>query len=560
MKMKSIFAGIFWAFFCFLIASDLISSPTTAQQAGLCRENATEVITSGTNLRIRDYICDTPGNARIRVQLHRLSDTVADALIQGTLPEALQPVIGKARIVKNPVSETFTSLLDQFGQTQRNFCEQVEQAAPEGQSASISNRCEGKGQVNRRMLTGWGGGGGDLPAVADMKYLLEKNQLPPWYQPQPNQSSTNISGWRPMTKDDLTDLETKIRQFNALASRAKLSEHRPNIVNESRYIRLYRHLTGGRPPKGFSTVEASLSYLCGDEGREWMIYYTGRSMMVEVAIIENLSQKPVRLTDFEGVVARTEKLRRSRQLDDIKTTSPQPLGTAPIELGPREKIVLFQRMKLVAVYQPEYTRLPIFDYGPSHLVRRFAVDGEQVTLDRRGHNAALLTMSAEEGSCPYLFVHEDDVWVDHGKVLEKAKGESLKQWDNREFEGFRGSFRLTELEPELAIIDQAVLDVTLKTGETLSLRPDRRTLADADDRAETIYMHESVDLHFGLPSGLATLDVLRSKLRLLGHYERYSTIFRSAGLMPEEPKPQFCIKPARILLPGDAVRLMVAAN
>ena len=553
-----------WAVFLLSLFLFLPANLAVAQsESSSCRENATEVITAGENLRLRDYICETPNGARIRVQLHRVSDAVADAIIQRTLPTALEPVLGGTELIDNPVSERFKELMDKFAEKQGYACETINQLAPGGQETYHRDDCEGNGK--RRTLGGWDGSSvGPFPAAADMEHMLSNNALPPTYTISPDSSGEQTTGWRPMRLKDIENLDTKIKDFNLLAARAKQSVSPRNMISQARELRFYRYLADGNLPKGFSAIEASLSYICGDDGREWVIHYPHRSMMVEIAILENLTSKPVRFSGFWGVAGRSNKLRRPPALNYVKMAEVQNLGLAPITLGPGNRIALFQRMKLIVMHPPKGISLPIFDYGPAEYLRRFEANGHSVALERRDHNAALLTMSGEGGSCPYLYARAGNEWINYGKVLHKAQGAARKQWDAREFDGFLGSFRLTELEPELAVIDRAVLDVTLKSGDVLSLRPDREALANSDDRVEHIYMHEVVELRFDLPVGISKRDVSRSRIRLLGHYERYSTLFRSAGWMPKEPEPLYCPRPVKEQFDGaptsNSLRQMVLAD
>lgn len=106
-------------------------------------------------------------------------------------------------------------------------------------------------------------------------------------------------------------------------------------------------------------------------------------------------------------------------------------------------------------------------------------------------------------------------WTDHGKILHMAKSKDKEQAHTASISDFRPKFRLTQLEPEIAYIDQAELTVELNHGRSLALTASDPRLSSRDGRYAVLRMGEEMDFEFKLPNGVKKSDVGASRLRLL---------------------------------------------
>ena len=164
-----------------------------------------------------------------------------------------------------------------------------------------------------------------------------------------------------------------------------------------------------------------------------------------------------------------------------------------------------------------------YTYGPEIWIRGFSLNGEAINLPGRSANYIEMTMSSDEGSCPFLLARsEDGNWVEHGKILDKAPARDLEYTETRIFIGFQPQFRIEEREPELAVLDKAELTVILKSGESLALAPNLAALAQRDGRYVRLRWGEFVDFSFSLPEGFVGDDVVKSRLAVTGYYLRYN--------------------------------------
>ncbi len=71
--------------------------------------------------------------------------------------------------------------------------------------------------------------------------------------------------------------------------------------------------------------------------------------------------------------------------------------------------------------------------------------------------------------------------------------------------------------------------VALKTGATVTLKPDNPQLAARDGSYLQLYWGDAVDLAFALPAHVAESDVTESRVSVTGYYLRYSELQARAG-------------------------------
>ena len=141
---------------------------------------------------------------------------------------------------------------------------------------------------------------------------------------------------------------------------------------------------------------------------------------------------------------------------------------------------------------------PNYVYGPEFVLKGIGIDGQ--TIDFKEASRNLLTLSDEPGfgSCPYLYAWDDrdGVWVSRGKVIDDARGKSKETTQRISFAGFRSKFRLAEEELEVSYIDHVKLEVELKDGTGMSLKPDFAAMAEQDARYATIKAGDRIEFSF----------------------------------------------------------------
>ncbi|HLL29274.1 MAG TPA: hypothetical protein VKT73_16675 [Xanthobacteraceae bacterium] len=154
--------------------------------------------------------------------------------------------------------------------------------------------------------------------------------------------------------------------------------------------------------------------------------------------------------------------------------------------------------------------------------------------------------NAQEGegtSCPYLYAWNEELsaWQKYGKVIHRAQGRRREMTQAVKLTTFATKFRLAEEEPEDSFIDQVQLNVRLKNGSVLALKPSTSELADRDGRRLHIIEFQSAEFGFELPKEVTASDVETASISVTGYYE------------PREPA-RVCKRPNAIsyLIVGDA--------
>jgi len=168
----------------------------------------------------------------------------------------------------------------------------------------------------------------------------------------------------------------------------------------------------------------------------------------------------------------------------------------------------------------------VYVFGPELQLTGLVTGGKQLVFDQASHNFMQLTAGEGYGSCPYLYVWDDaeHAWVRHGKLIDKANRKDKEVTETKTFLGFRPKFRLAEDELEVSYIDYVKLEVELKNGTGMSLRPNFEAIAEKDARYATIKAGDRIEFSFALPPTIKSEDVKQSTLSVTGYYRRYSDL------------------------------------
>ncbi len=521
-------------FVCLLSFLPIQSTPLFA---GQCLQDIRTIKSGGNNMRLRDYLCQTQSNQSVRVRFHRVTDFVAHGILAGNLPAGFKTMFGKPKLIKNDVYREYKTLMDKFGEYTQGFgCETYKViAAGKGQGMQGDNQCTGESPI-RRSIGGWYKQleYSVFPAADDLRSLEYNGRVPKAYKSKTvteyGQRIKKI--WRYAKRRDFKNFEKKLSAYNSLITASKKSRE-GSMGNK--YFAMLEHITRKGVPRKFMVIygNAEQPADCAGYAARWVLNYTERAMLVDVAVIENTSSDVINIKHLLGAKAKKSKLRSFSKSTALRKKRARSLGTGALTLHPGEKALLFQRMAfIVDDDQQAGFKLPGYVYGPEVLLKGLEVNGERLDLEGQSSNFVSLTTGDEGGSCPYLYVWSSELndYINTGKMLDKAKGAGLEQSDQRHFEGFKSRFRIHEREPELAHIDQASLMIELKSGKRQILKPDVEDLAALDQKRLKLGYGEYVDLRFALPAGIKEDEVTHSTITLTGYYERYGELFNMSKL------------------------------
>jgi len=571
--------------------------------AGKCLKDAREVRLDRKNVvRLSDYLCrsDSDPNAVIRVQFQRLTGLSAGVIVNGGSAPWMSALYGKYRLVDNDVLREYKKLIAQFGSPVRERISTASEitiglslGTPAQRDAGEATYLEGgKGDSVRSFqllpLP-------DVPLVDEAVHILNERTWPaslhmyydtsgftanPGENSAPPSLMNLITLWRYLTPQDLKEYSKRVQRYNSLVVDRQYGTIRP----APKSVQLVEYLTSGGWPENFLVATANVvDDSTGCSVLDFTI--TQYEVDVEVAVIENVSQKPLKLDRLFGravadislreivtpkgpqldapelgfsgqTVASGEKLivptsinfrsqmesvRPSGSEDDrsnstkhfqaIMNKSPGTVISIEV-ISPlrgrrpgKDDTFVIEKVR-ESFKEPAYPRHSDFVFGPEWALSGVAVNGEKILFEQSAPNFIDLTAGNPVGSCPILYAWDGTTkeWIRHGKIIHQARSRTARMSESIEFAGLITRFRVVEEELERATIDQMILRLQLKDGNTLVLRPEPASLREIDDHSVELYANDELEIDFPLPPGLASEEVVRTILTVAGHYDRYPAL------------------------------------
>ena len=551
--------------------------------------------------RVKNYVCKTEGSSKpdIRVEFDRLSEAAAGSLIQGEAYPDMETAFGKVRVVNNAVTAETKKLFDEFG---------TKSVAEDCHSFSVSTADGGKeyhAQPPVEMLdTGECSGetrtlwyltypqrvyfAMEIPLPADSKryqntvywpngYAFNYGLLNNCWKHSPI-ACTVI--WRGARQEDLanywTNKAAEERELNlppddaqSSESQGEKSESNPEEEFQHRYFSLVDYLTRSGWPDDFLIITGQVDLCAGGLSSLYFQLHI-RQLIVDVAFVQNLSDKPVSIEALLGTETGGNQLRKTVS---GQTSSPDMIALATDQLQPSETIAFPLRISFVlpgrfqdqfsdsstaektfktiraakpgTIFEmaaeegdaairklresfgaPTLPKPTTYAFGPEIKLDGLVLDGKSVVFDQASRNFMELTAGSGYGSCPYLYAWDDghNAWVRHGKMIDKANSKDMEMTETKTFPGFRSKFRLAEEELEVSYIDHVKLEVELNDGTGMTLKPDFAALAEQDAHYATIKAGDRIEFSFALPAIVKAEDVKQSTLAVTGYYRRYSDL------------------------------------
>lgn len=542
-----------------------------------------EIEKSGGSLK--SYIC-TVGGKKIRIKFHVLSNVAAGMLLGVTpLSASLKQALGEPKLVPNEISDLYQSVFRKFaksvaintGDGEADSGWYLSMMIGQADTATSWNDRVGGNSVKILVEPGTGPG---YPMIDEWSFLKDKI-IPPglkFYFIQGcadvdcEKKTAGMTFWRGLTIDDIKKYPERVNALNAAIESGALKS---DIGSHDPYLEFLQDVAPQGLPADFIILDMTFSGtldICAEED-SWVFSYTPRDMTLAVVQVTNLSKESIAL---DGLFGDYQSL---TGLHPITTTTGAGdlIEISAQTLPPKESAVVALRIEFPApetnpdkeaikeanqVSNAYYKKLGSngfetngdaygipdqrdYAYGPEIALSAVQIDGQRVDLKRRSTNFVEVIASTEAGSCPYLLSWDGTIqnWLDHGKVLHKAKGRQSEASDHTWFPGFQSRFRLEERESELASINQARLILSLKSGKIVRLKPDRISLRAHDADYLQLYWGDAAEFEFKLPDSVAVDDVETSKLELIGFYQRYSELPLIGEMFQTVPSRQAFARP-----------------
>jgi hypothetical protein len=556
------------------VPTALLACSASAAAATCLRDSRTIAFPDGST-QIRSYVCklDTAVVPQIRIEFHRLNEASAGALMKNMTSPDVARILGNPTLLSTSTGIEAKKLFDQFGTIQTSSsCYSFAVETPRGGSDY-----KGKQDCSERRYAFFnfpGRGSPAMPLPGDNAFITEKRVWPPNYKFfYRSECETLISCtilWRPATPADMDNYKQNWHRQNKLDN---IDDSDPNLGSETgdigKYLQLTKYMMRDGWHNDFLTITGTY-----DECGGFNFNLHPRRLILDVATIENISsaelkldgllvterpggmrtsgglggglgtttinasttlkpgQKalaPLQMTwsaqeDLKAIVGEEDKGRRYR---DLQKASPGKIFTAMYD----NRIAI--RKTKESFGPPLLPSLDDLVYGPSLELNGIIIDGRTVDLTERSRNFLELTVSNEEGSCPFLYVweHSDQSWVWYGKVIHKARLKPNEATQEVRLTSFANRFRISEEELELSHIDYVALNLELANGDRRVLRPSNLSLQHVDERYVHIPAGTSLEFDFELPPDLDKESIKQSSLTIKGYYEPYSRLRIGADRM-----------------------------
>lgn len=458
----------------FLVAAAVVALSVGAAAAGGCLKETREIKVDKANVaRLLGYLCtsDQDSQTRVRVQFQRLSRLAPGVVLNGGSAPWLSTLYGNYQVADNTVLKEYKTLISRFGSAVRRVDQGggeriylgllADTAAQVASGKSLETARGRSGQVIRSFELARLP---DVPLVDETLEILNEQTWPASlnmsYSSGDASSADSFSLWRYLTADDARQYAERLRRYNALVVSRSYFERK----ELPKSMELLNYLTANSWPENFlyASTEMMTSEPCVTSDFNVHQY----SFEVEAVIIENVSAKPITISQLFGQAGGSSQLRRAAS--SPRTTGGEVLPGEPVTLVPSSRLIVPLRLVFAAddpetarlkdaagqaeerkqaqesfrkimarppgtvfkteIYSalrgdrrgkerdtyvirkvresfkpPSYPTQSDFAFGPEWALGGFAIGGETVMFDATPPNVIQITASNEAGSCPILY-------------------------------------------------------------------------------------------------------------------------------------------------------------
>jgi hypothetical protein len=576
----------------FILCPVLTVSPSSHAQVQprTCPGVESTVHLDDKSLPLQDYVCKTESQgaeAGVRVRFVRLTGIAAGILFRKDQPPppGLMQVLTTAEFAPaDGVYEAAGSIFQNYGIPRDyetdNESEYIMALEPEGATSASNAKRENATERSlgsilhiQRLSTGGGLSAPKFFIESARETIARTTRWPKDYQMYYGCSSDDLADekspkeltdfisctsiWRYIEPQGLDPVFRDIKEEYRRAAGDDQPDSRVGTESEfDKGFGLLRFLAQKGWKKSLSVLTASYgnsSDECDpDTTASWTVAYTAPELMLDVAVIVNESDRPVRIDGLLGAQVTADSVRPISTSQELAARDPAPLKSPPISLAPKQAIAIGLRIAFVADHdssranddadglkkirswpaghtfeidgirksresflEPKRPEQTDQVYGPEIALVGLQVDGQRLVFEGRRSNI-VKSIFRPRKCCPVLYsrIDADGPWLYRGKVIRQANGPENAKVDHIEFSSLRTQFRIAEEEPEASFIDYVRLNLFLHDGRKMTLEPRH-----AVDRV--IYADRATDIDFDLPAGVLPADVARSDLEIAGYFRRY---------------------------------------
>lgn len=336
-------------------------------QAGIC-EPKKETIKKDDDITVEmiRYLCSAePGKPTLRVSFYELDEALAGSVVSNIAFPELQSAIGPFEALENEVSATVKALFEGFGaQTDYDFAMSnvhwavslndftLVQKADDADVGTAKRRKQPPRQKDVRRIPYLSSDHFSLTEKAIVlkdvaNTVLNTTRWPTGYkfiytcgEFTPNFLIACTTIWRHITQSDFDLLLQDMREFvrNSGTRRSAARPASTIVPDYERHFKLYAHLAQQGMPADFLSIFTNLESGCGGDG--WDFRYSGRPLKVRFALVENMTDQPIRIDSFRGMASGAKGLRPDNESVARSTDGAGALNLQPRVLAAKAKLAL----------------------------------------------------------------------------------------------------------------------------------------------------------------------------------------------------------------------------
>jgi hypothetical protein len=578
-------------------------------RADVCVQGSHKLSYQDNTADVQDYRCALGADKNspaLRVTFYRLDEALAGSLVKTAIPE-IEEIMGRLTIIDNDVSKIAHTLFDSYGShntydfTAANFTWTLRisddgnlgAANAEDDDAGPSPRSRKKPPRPTKVRDVWYLLRGDhsltskqIVMSAPTVTILNTDHWPDkpyklFYDagcPAPYIACTTV--WRYIAPPDFDLILNDIREYVRRADQKlkRTASFDKIIPDYQKSLDLYRYLAQQGWPEDFLAVYTKIG-LEECTGDVWSFTYGGRPLTLDVAILENISDQPIRIEDFIGSRNTSQNIRPVSAAGAGENAGSIGLAAANLDAGAKlalplritfahtgdewtldsaEEMYNTIRSSKQQVFdlgigktnprnirktrdsfkEPEVPTASDYLYGPAMSLSGLVIDGKTYSIPNSANPASpndaptsnnlsfFVEVGPADGSCPVLFSWNEDAksWISLGKILHRARGSENEMAETIKLPAFQSHFRLAETELEASFIKSITMKLTLDDDRVIELSPRQFSKG-------TIPAYSSIDFDFDLPSDISVNEIAQTAISINGYYERYSSIVAAEPLL-----------------------------
>ena len=326
-----------------------------------------------------------------------------------------------------------------------------------------------------------------------------------------------------------------------------LNRFASEVGGNATLMRFYRDITREYLPPDFAIL--SLYYEgCGDTAT---FLVTPRYVRLRVAVVENVSNKPIRISNARLREVSLKRLRSGSEDEELLSAAEEKSRSLfpPGVLAANEKLLIPLETYLSyedadkrvlkflegggateASAVPEVLQMPVlmdtqserllninrdtferflkksrpaiagdreYILGPSMSVTSLNIDGVETPLRRADSKNFVLKSGSPVGSCPYVFTYAPPgYWVPEGHMIYGYRGKRKENTERKTLTHFDGRILIRENDPETSYIDMVRVEAKCPDRSVTGLLPDEEVLREVDGRYLVLAQGKELLLNF----------------------------------------------------------------